>query len=117
MIAEIGFTQNEKARNIAHELIIDPQAAHGVMDRRVNAHRRFIGIFPRDLFIHLKEVAIAAFNSLKTKALDGVGKIQIHAKAMIANAATLITYLFGRARADIARGEVAIAWIFALEII
>ena len=48
---------------------------------------------------------------------DGVGEIEIDAAAARADAAALVAHLLGRARGDVARGQVAEARIFALQVI
>ena len=76
-----------------------------------------IGIFVRDALIHLEQVAVALANFVRAEALDRVGEIEIHAQAVLADAAAFIAHRFGVARSDIARNQIAEARIAALQII
>ena len=102
---------------VRHQVVVHPQAAHRVMDGRINAHRHFVGIFVGDALVHLEQVAVALADRVDAQALDGVGEIEIDAQAVLAHAAAFVADGFGVARSDVARDQVAEAGIAALQII
>ena len=72
VIREVGLTQDEQAGDGAHQVVIHPEAAHGVVEGRIDHHGRFIGILGHDLFIHLEEIAVFGFDLGLAQALDGI---------------------------------------------
>ena len=50
---------HEQAGEVAHQVVVNPKAAHGVVERRINPHRHFVRIFAGDLLVHVEEVAVA----------------------------------------------------------
>ena len=87
------------------------------MHRRINPHRRLVGIFAGDLFVDVEKIAVALANRVFAEALDRVGKIEINAASARADAAAFIANFLGRARGDVARRQIAEARIFAFQII
>ncbi len=71
VVAEVGFAQSVKARNGGHQLIIHPQAAHGVVHRRVDLHRHLIRVLTADLHVHVEEVAILLLHHFLAHGDDG----------------------------------------------
>src|SRR5262252_2648801 len=84
---------------------------------RVDAHRLFVGVLGRDALVHLEEVAVALLDHAFAEALDRVGEIEVDAAPARPHAAALVTDLFGRARRDVARRQIAVARVSAFEII
>ena len=39
VIREVGFAEDVQAGDGAHQVVVDPQAAHRVVDRRIDPHR------------------------------------------------------------------------------
>ena len=58
VIGEIRLSQDVQSGDGRLEMIVDPEPSHGVMHRRVDAHRHLIRIFVGDLVVHMKQVAI-----------------------------------------------------------
>ena len=77
------------------EVVVHPEPAHGVMHCGIDAHRHLIGVFGRDLVIHVEEIAVALANGLFALAFDGVGEIQIHAESTGPDAAAVIAGFLG----------------------
>ena len=90
VIRKIRFADHKQTRHIAHQIVIDPRATHRVMDCGVNSHRHLIGVFTGDLFIDFKQISVAFANRIFAKALNRVGKIEIHASSTGTDAAALI---------------------------
>ena len=55
VIGKVRFADDEQARDVAHQIVINPQPAHRVMDRRINPHRHFVGIFAGDFFVDVEQ--------------------------------------------------------------
>ncbi len=117
VIGKIGFADHEEPRDIAHQFIIDPQAAHRVMHCRIDPHRLFICVLSRDALIHIEEIAISLFDFVAAEPLDRIRKIEIDAAAARTYAPTFIADVLGRARGYVARRQIAIARINSFEIV
>src|SRR5436309_1857857 len=44
MIGEVGLTDHEKPGNRTHEVVIDPQTSHRIMDGGINSHGYLVGV-------------------------------------------------------------------------
>src|SRR5205085_10560078 len=73
------------------------------------------GVLAGDVFIHLEEVAVFLLDDVLALALDRVGEIEINAEPARADAAAFVAGFLRAARGNVARGEVAVTWIFAFE--
>ena len=96
VIGEVGLSQNKQTREIRHEVIVNPQPAHRIVNRRINPHRRLIGILVRDLVIDVEEIAVALAHTSLRQTANRVRKIEIHSKPGCTNPTTLITDSLGR---------------------
>src|SRR5205807_2089964 len=103
--------------NGGHEVIIHPRAAHGVMDGGIDAHRRAIGVFPRDFLVHVEEVAVTLADNGLAQPLDRIGKIKVHSEPAWADAAASVADFFGSAGRNVARRKVSKARVFAFQIV
>ena len=66
VIGKIRFTDHMQTRDIAHQIVIHPQAAHRVMQGRINSHWAIVGVFPGDLFVDVKKISVTFPNRLFT---------------------------------------------------
>ena len=117
VIGEIRFADDMQAGNVAHQIVVHPEAAHRVMDRRVNPHRRVVGIVAGDFFVDVEKISVTLADGRLAEARDRVLEVEINAAPARADAAAFVANFLGAARGNIARGEVAVARVFALEII
>ena len=85
------------------------------MRRRVNAHRQLVRVLGRDAPVHLEQVAVALGDDAPAQAPDGVGEIEVDAQTGLADAAALVADFLRGTRGDVARAEVAVAWVLTLE--
>src|SRR5262249_26377272 len=116
VIREISFTYRVKAWNCRHQVVVDPQAAHCVVDRRIDSHRSFVRIFTGDPFVHVEQISVSFGNHLLAEALNRVLKIQVDTQAA-SNTTSFIAYCFRIARCDVAGNQISEAWIFPFEVI
>ena len=70
------------------------------MHRRKDAHRLVVGIFTRDLLVHVEEVAVFLSHPIPAVPLDRVGEIEIDRQPRGAGPPALITRLFRSAGGD-----------------
>ena len=61
---------------VRHQVVVHPQAAHGVVDGGIDAHRHLVGIFAGDALVHVEQVAVALLDDVLAEALDGVAEIE-----------------------------------------
>ena len=64
VVGKVRLAQREQAWNGGLEIVVDPQAAHRVMDGRIDAHRRLIRILTGDPLIHVEQIAVALTNGV-----------------------------------------------------
>jgi hypothetical protein len=84
---------------------------------REDAHRDLVGVFVGDALVHLDQVAVLLLDLRGPEPLDRVGEIEVDPEAAGADAAALVAHLLGGARGDVARGEVAVGRVLALEVV
>src|SRR5436305_653369 len=75
---EILFADHEKSGDVTHQIVINPEAAHGVMDSGVNPHWNFVGVFAGDFFVNFKQISVAFADGLFAETFDRVGEIEIN---------------------------------------
>ena len=107
MVGEVGLAQREQAGDGGHQVVVHPQAAHRVMDGRVDPHRAGVGVLARDHLVHLEEVAVALADRVHAEPLDGVAQVQVHGLTGGAHAAAGVAHLLGGPRGHVARHQVA----------
>ena len=118
VIGEVRFAEHVQAGNVAHQVVVHPEAAHRVVDGGVDAHRHLVRILVGDLLVHLEQVAVLLLDRRRApSALDRVGEVEVDGEAALADAAAFVADLLGVARRDVARHEVAEARILALEVV
>ena len=115
LVGEVGFAGDEQARDVGHQVVIDPEAAHRVVHGRVDSHRHLVGILAGDPLIDLEEVAVLLPDRVDPLPLDGVEQVEINAVSARPHAAALVADLLGGARGHVARHEVAEARVAALQ--
>ena len=117
VIGEVGFAENEQTGNRGHQVVVHPEAAHGVVTGGIDAHGNFVGILAGDALVHFEEVAVALGNFVFSETLDRIGEIEVDAKAGFADTAASIALGLGGAGSDVARDEIAETGVAALEIV
>jgi hypothetical protein len=81
VIGEVRLTQDMKSGQVAHEVVVHPEAAHRVVHGWVDAHRLLVSIFAGDSLIHVEKVTVALGDGLLSELLDRLGKIEINTPA------------------------------------
>ena len=118
VVGEVGFAADEEAGDVGLEVVVHPEAAHGVVDGGEDHHGGLVGVFSGDAFVHVEEVAVAFADFAFAEAVDGVAEVEIDAEAGAGGDAALVVAGFlGGAGGDVAGGEVAEAGVFAFEVV
>ena len=107
MVRKIGFTENVKPGDGAHEIVIHPKSAHRVVQRRIDAHGSFIGIFAGNLLIHVEQIRIFVDHPFFAVPLDHILEIQVYGHSGRTHAKAFVAHFLGPARSDIARDQIA----------
>ena len=98
VIGKIGFADHKQTRHVTHQIVIDPETAHRVMDRRINSHRHFIGVFAGDFFIDFEQVSVALADCFFAQSFDRVGKVEIDTASAWADAPAFVANFLRCAR-------------------
>ena len=117
MVGEVGFAAHEQAGDGAHQVVVHPEAAHGVVDGGVDPHRRLVRVFAGDAVVHVEEVAVALTDRGLAQAPGRVREVQIDSQAARPDAATGVAGFLGRPRRNVTRGEVAVRRILPLQVV
>src|ERR1035437_3024191 len=115
VIGEVRLTRDVEAGDGAHQVVIHPQPAHGVVNGGVDTHGHFVGILAGNALVHVEQVAVALLDDVLAQALDGFAEIQIDAQAGLAHAAAFVANGFGIAGSHVARHQVAEAGVAAFQ--
>lgn len=62
VVGEVGFTEDVEAGDIAHQVVINPETAHCIVDGGIDHHGHFVGVIAGDLLVHGEQVAVAVNN-------------------------------------------------------
>src|ERR1700741_2298698 len=90
VIGEIRFSGDVKSVDSAHQIVVDPQPTHRVMNGGVDSHRHFVRVLVCDSLVDVEQVAVALTNYVRTKPLDRVLEIEVDAKACLADSPALV---------------------------
>ena len=93
VIVEVSLTDSEQTRNRSHQLIINPQTTHRVVQCRIDHHWCLIRIIVGNLLVHIEQVTIFLLNYLFTQAVDGVREIQEDSQTCVVHTVTSVATL------------------------
>ena len=117
VVGEVGFTENEAARNRGHQIVVNPEAAHGVVDGREDTHRDLVRVFVGNLFVHLEEVAVLGRHACNAHALNSVGEVEVHGLLGVTHAETCVADLLGVTGCHVTGHEVTEARVLFFEVV
>ena len=117
VVREVRLAEDVQPGHGAHQVVVDPEPAHRVVDRRVDPHRLLVRILVGDLFVHLEEVAVLLLDDVLTDPLDGVLEVEVDRQAALADTAPVVARLLGVTRGDVAGDEVAEARVLSFEVV
>src|SRR5690606_3570525 len=94
VVGEVSLPQRVQPRDGGHQVVVNPQAAHGVVGGGVNAHGGLHGVFAGDFPVHGEQVPVALQDDLLAQALDGFREVQVHRVARGAHAVAVVAHRF-----------------------
>ena len=106
MIGEVGFPNGKKSRDSGLEFVVYPEAAHCVVDGRIDHHRRFVGVVIGNLFVHLEKIAVLLFHYVFAQTADGIVEVEENGEPRIVYPKAGVTAFFGCTACYVARYEV-----------
>ena len=81
VVGEVCFADGVKSGHRCHQVVIHPEAAHRVVNGRIDSHGSFIWVLTRYALVHVEKIAVALIDDLLAQAFDRLRKIQINAQA------------------------------------
>ena len=128
VVREVALADSKESRNGRLQFVIDPNAAHRVVDGGENHHRMvvfhtvdFLGELARidigDFLIHFEEVAVALHNFVDAEAVNRLREVEEHSQTGVVYAEAVVATLLGGTRSHVARHEVSESRIATLQIV
>ena len=121
VVGEVRLAGHVQTGQVRLEVVVNPQATHGVVDGRVNAHRHLVGVVARDALVHVEEVAVLRGDGGLAHTGDGLGEVEVDAAGdavnLRADATALVAHVLGLTRCDIAGHEVTEGRVDALQVV
>ena len=130
VIGEVGLTTDKQTRNGRLQVIVDPQATHRVVHRRVDTHGNLIRVLVGNPLVHVEEVAVLLFHGILTHTLDGLGEVEVHTTGthvlgavridltnLRTDTTTLVTAVLGLTGCNVTRNQVAEGRVDALQVV
>ena len=114
VIGEVSLADRIKPRDRRHQVVIHPQAAHRVVNRRIDSHWNFVRILARNPFVHIEQISIPLTDTLFAETFDGVGKVEVNAETAFPDALAFVAYSLCIARCHITRYQIPEAGILPL---
>ena len=115
LVGEVGLTEHVEAGHVAHQVVVDPEPAHRVVDGRVDPHGNLVRVLVGDALVHLEEVPVALLDHVVAEALDRLLEVEVDAVLLRPDTATGVDFGLDRARRHVARHEVAERGVAPLE--
>ena len=128
VVREVALADGEQTCDRGHQLIIDPDATHCVVDSGVDHHRVVVshavdlvgllaGVNVGDLLVHVEEVAVALTDNVDAEAVDRLREVEEHSQTGVVHAEALVATLLSGARSHVTGNEVTEGGIAALQIV
>ncbi len=76
------------------QVVVHPQAAHGVVDGGVNPHGNLVGVLIGDALVHVEQVVVAIADGLLAQPPNGVGKVKIDPQPGVAYTTAFVAHSF-----------------------
>ena len=117
VVGEVAFTRGKEPGNGRHQVVVDPEPAHGVVRCRIDLHRLLVGADTHDVLVHVEEVAVALLDDVPAEAVDGIGEVEVDPVPGRGDSPSVVTGLLGRPAGNVPRGQVAETGVLALKVV
>ena len=117
VVGEVRLAAHEASGDGAHQVIVHPEPAHGVVRRRVDAHRSPVRVLAGDAVVHLEQVAVPLLYLRAPQPPNRLGKVEEHAVFQRPDAPPAVHLSLRGARCDITWDEVAEGGVLALQVV
>ena len=117
VVGEVGLADGVKAGNGGHQVVIHPDAAHGIVYGRINHHRLLVRVHVGNLFVHLEQVAVAGLDDILAEPFDSGLEVEEYGEPRFVHAETGIATLLGGTGSHVAGNEVTERRIPAFEVV
>ena len=64
VVREVRLAEHVQAREVAHQVVVNPEPAHRVVDGRVDPHGDLVRVLTGDALVHLEEVVVALLDDV-----------------------------------------------------
>ena len=117
VVGEVRLADRVQPGDRGHQVVVDPQAAHRVVGRGVDAHRHAVRVVAGDARVHLEEVPVAGADDRLAEPPDRLREVQVDAVVARPDAVAGVDHALGGARGHVARDEVAERRVAALQVV
>ena len=117
MVVVAHLAADEQAGDRGALVVVGPQPAHREVRAGGDAHGHRVRIFVGGFPIELKQVAVALGDDVAAQPIEGITKVEVDAVVQRADAVAGVDLLASGPRRDVARRQVAVAGVLALQVV
>ena len=115
VIREVRLAEHVQPGDVAHQVVVNPEATHRVVHGGVDAHGDLVRVLVGDALVHLDEVAVALLDDVLAEPADRVREVEVDAVLQRSDTPACVDLALDRAGGDVAGDEVAERGIAMLE--
>jgi hypothetical protein len=78
VVREVGLASGVQTWDGRHEFVVDPEAAHGVVRGRVDAHRGVVRVFTSDPLVHIEQVSVTLRDGVFAESTNRFAEVEIY---------------------------------------
>ena len=94
MVREVCLSDCIKTRDCSHEVVVNPDTTHCIVDSGVDHHRLLVRVGIGNLLIHLEEVTITLADFILTKSFNSSLEVKEYCESCLIHTKTSVTTLF-----------------------
>ena|SRR5574344_662941 len=93
MVREVSLSDCIQTRDCGHEVVVNPDTTHCVVDSRINHHRLLVWVGVGNLLIHLEEVTITLTDLILSETVNCSLEIKEYCKSSLIYSEACVTTL------------------------
>ena len=117
MVGEVGLADAVQPGHRSHQVVVHPEAAHRVVDGRVDTHGLLVRILTGDPVVHVEQVPVLGRDGFQAVTGDGRREVQVHAILQRADAAPFVTHCLSVAGRYVSGHQVAEGRVLTLQVV